>query len=124
MKKGKRVLLVLLAVLLVLGVAVFLALPRPVTVEEPNPDLSALADGQYTSSCENGFVAATVRVTVAGGAIEKVEILEHRNGLGAPAEGVADAVTAGQSLDVDAVAGATFSSKTILKAVENALQGT
>lgn len=122
MKKGKKIGLVLLAVVVVLGAVVFFALPRRVPVENPNLDLAALPDGVYTGSCENGLVVATVRVTVANGAIAGMEILEHRNGMGKAGEAVLDQVAQIQSLDVDAVAGATVSSNTLLKAVENALQ--
>ena len=69
------------------------------------------------------LVAAQVRVTVADGAIRRIEILHHENGRGKPAEAVLDRVIAAQSLRVDAVSGATSSSKVLLKAVENALRG-
>ena len=121
MAKDKKVLLVLLAAVVALGVAVFMALPRRVPVENANSTLSALPDGAYTGSCENGLVLATVRVTVEQGAIAGIEILEHRNGMGQAGEAVLERVVLAQSLDVDAVAGATASSNTLLKAVENAL---
>ena len=53
--------------------------------------------------------------------LPSVHILEHNNGRGQAAESIVDRVTSSQSIEVDAVSGATFSSQTILKAVENAL---
>lgn len=121
-KKHKLVLLMVLATVAVLGVAVFLALPKPVAVSQPYPTLATVPDGSYTGSCDNGLVAATVQVTVAGHAITEIQILEHRTGTGKPAEVITGQVVAAQNLAVDKVAGATMSSATILKAIENALQ--
>ena len=86
-------------------------------------DLSKVPDGVYVGSQDAVLVAAEVRVTVADGAIRRIEILRHENGRGKPAEGVLDRVMAAQSLRVDAVSGATSSSKVLLKALENALRG-
>lgn len=86
-------------------------------------DLATVPDGAYVGSQDAVLVAAEVRVTVADGAIRRIEILRHENGRGKPAEAVLDRVIAAQSLRVDAVSGATSSSKVLLKAVENALRG-
>ena len=53
--------------------------------------------------------------------ITKVDLIGHQNGLGSDAETIVDAVVEQQSVEVDAILGATASSQTILKAVENAL---
>jgi uncharacterized protein with FMN-binding domain len=53
--------------------------------------------------------------------IKKIEIVRHLNGQGKPAEVIPDRVIEMQSLDVDIISGATYSSKVILKAIENAL---
>lgn len=86
-------------------------------------DLSVIPDGTYTGECNVDFIYAKVEVTVEGGAIKAVDILEHKNERGAPAEAIADAIVKEQRLDVDAVTGATNSSRVIKKAVENALAG-
>ena len=52
----------------------------------------------------------------------KITILQHDNGLGSTAESIVNDVVQEQSLDIDAVSGATVSSKCILKAVENAIE--
>ena len=69
------------------------------------------------------FVYAKVQVTVRNGAITAIDIREHKNGRGEPAELVADRMIQEQKIDVDIVSGATSSSIVIKKAVENALRG-
>lgn len=85
-------------------------------------ELARVADGTYTGEYDVGFVCARVEVTVAGGVITDVRILEHKNGRGGPAEAVAGAIVAQQRIGVDAVTGATNSSTVLKKAVENALR--
>ncbi len=85
-------------------------------------DAADVADGVYTGEYDVGFVYARVRVTVHGGVLEQVEILEHKNGRGAPAESVIQAMTERQSVYVDTVSGATNSSLVLEKAAENALR--
>lgn len=109
------------SLVLVLLAVVAINLPRPQLVSNATFNLAALADGAYTGACNNGLVSAKVEVAVQDHAIADVRILEHRNGMGKAAESIVDTVTAQQSLEVDTVSGATLSSQTILKAIENAL---
>ena len=53
--------------------------------------------------------------------IKEIKLLEHNNDRGASAESILDHMVEKQRTDVDAVTGATNSSKVIRKAVENAL---
>ncbi|MGC9311856.1 MAG: FMN-binding protein [Sediminispirochaetaceae bacterium] len=91
------------------------------TVVFTDPQLQDLEDGLYTGEFEKGLVAAEVEVQVRDHAIEAIEILRHDNGRGRKAERIVDDVITRQSLQVDVISGATYSSKVILKAVENAL---
>lgn len=84
-------------------------------------DFSQVADGVYIGDCDVEFIYAKVQVTVENGKATDIQILEHRNERGAPAETIIDAVLQEQSLSVDTVSGATNSSRVILKAVENAV---
>ncbi|MGI5840051.1 MAG: FMN-binding protein [bacterium] len=86
-------------------------------------DLTKISDGVYSGSYKVFPVAAQVRVTVAGHRITGIEMVEHKNGRGAAAEVIPAKVTEAQSLQVEAVSGATYSSKVILKAIEAALGG-
>jgi uncharacterized protein with FMN-binding domain len=86
-------------------------------------DLAALEDGTYTSSYSVFPVSAKVSVTVKDHRITAINLIEHKNGQGAPAEAIPGKVLEAQSLQVDSISGATYSSKVILKAIENALLG-
>ena len=84
-------------------------------------DLTKVEDGVYEGQCDTGVVRARVQVTVRDHQLESIELLEHENGRGAPAEALLDQMVQEQTTAVDAVSGATCSSKVIRKAVENAL---
>ena len=86
-----------------------------------NVNVSKVADGTYTGSYEVLWVSAEVELTVKNHRIEGIKLVEHKNGRGTPAEILPSKVVEAQSLEVDMVAGATSSSKVILKAIENAL---
>jgi len=83
------------------------------------PDLSSKADGVYPGS----FFNVILDVTVKNFYITRIDIIEHYHSpVGKNAEKIIDKIIQKQSLDVDTVTGATMSSRSILKAVENALQ--
>lgn len=123
--KKKRALPIVLGIVgllvLAVAVAVVLNLPKEQPVSNKAYNLAQLSDGRYRGRCDNGLVKAEVEVEVKDHTIVHIDILAHENGLGAPAEPIVETVVAKQSLELDAVAGATYSSNTILKAVEDAL---
>jgi len=83
------------------------------------PDLTKKADGVYHGNYFNVWLD----VTVANHRVTKIDITEHYHSpVGKNAEKIIDKIIQKQSLDVDVVTGATMSSQSILKAVENALQ--
>lgn len=84
-------------------------------------DLSKVPDGKYTGACDVVYVGAEVSVTVKDNKIVDIILLKHKTGKGKPGEAVTAKVLKEQSLQVDTVAGATNSSKVILKSIENAL---
>lgn len=124
-KRNKRVLLVALgalAILLAVGLtAMGQVVKRAKGLPVSSPSLSTVADGLYLGEYAIEPVQVKVLVEVAGGKLQSVEILSHVNGLGRAAEALAKTLVEKQSLEVDAVAGATVSSKCIVKAVEAAL---
>jgi uncharacterized protein with FMN-binding domain len=79
-------------------------------------------DGTYEGDQSNVPVTAKVRVTVKEGRITDIELLGHSHGPGHGADEILDRVMAQQSLKVDAITGATYSSKVVLKAIEKALK--
>jgi uncharacterized protein with FMN-binding domain len=84
-------------------------------------DLSQVADGVYTGSCHVFPVTAEVKVAVEDHRISSIELTKHINGRGSKAEVIPSRVVEAQTLTVDAVSGATYSSMIILRAIENAL---
>ncbi len=84
-------------------------------------DIAAVSDGTYTGTGSD----VTVEVTVSGGQITEIVVLEHDytpdyfdKAEGATIARIRDA----QSIEVDAVSGATVSSLGIIEAVFNALK--
>ncbi len=132
MKKRYKVLLVTAVILIILGITVAIvgkSMLAKITEELESlkledissPDLSMLDDGTYAGSFGNAAVAAVVEVTIGDHRIERIVLVDHRNGKGQAAEAILGTVIERQSLEVDVIAGATYSSLTILKAVEDAL---
>ena len=84
-------------------------------------DLAAAEDGIYIGSYSAFPVSAEVRVTIKNHIIIDIELLKHDNGQGQGAEIIPEKVIEAQSLKVDSVSGATYSSKVILKAIQDAI---
>jgi len=86
-------------------------------------DLSKVADGSYVGEFSYSNTTCRVEVVVGNHRIEAVNILENGStDYAKKAEGVVEKVIAGQKTNVDAVSGATTTSKALLKAVEAALE--
>ena len=127
-QRNKAVLIVILA-LLVIGlfagglylkfISDYKAKVAALTFDEI--DLTKVEDGVYEGQCDTGIVRVRVQVTIRNHQLESIELLEHENGRGTPAEAILDQMVQNQTTAVDAVSGATCSSKVIRKAVENAL---
>lgn len=122
---GKRIIIILVViVLLVLCVkfgADFLTKRTLKKVKVNEVSISQLADGEYEGAAQIKPVSAKVNVRVENGKIADIEIKDHMTGLGKNGEKIVDQIINKQSLDVDAISGATQSSVTITKAVEDAL---
>lgn len=121
-RKLRPVFWIILVVLLIAVIFIMMNIPKKQQVSDSGFDLSQLSDGLYEGECSNGLVYVKLEVTLKDHIITKIDVLEHRNGMGQSAEGIVDTVIAEQSIEVDDVSQATFSSQTILKAVENALK--
>lgn len=120
--------MIVLCTLILLGVGISLAF-RQVESNLLNlialPVLQAmplsLADGTYEGSYSTFPIKVRVQVHVLDQRIQVISLLEHRNGQGEAAEAILKTIVANQSLAIDTVSGATYSSIVILKAVEQAL---
>lgn len=93
-------------------------------LEISNIDISKVKDGVYEGVSDLQIVTAKVKVTVEQGKITKIDILEHKHGPSKKygADGIVNTIIEKQSLDVDAISGASGSSKVMRKAVEDALK--
>ena len=88
-----------------------------------NIDVSQIADGEYEGESTFGSYTYQVRVTVSNHEITNIEDLEPRDSIYVQyATGVFSRIIDKQTPDVDAVSGATTTSKAFMKAVENALK--
>ncbi|SDM52505.1 FMN-binding protein [Acetanaerobacterium elongatum] len=85
-------------------------------------NLADVPDGSYKGQYDADIIGAKVAVTVKDGKIIDIQLTEHKNERGASAEAVIPEIINEQRVDVDAVTGATNSSKVIEKAVEDALK--
>ena len=104
------------------GLSSFSTYRSQVLALNPYAEIGNVSNGTYIGECDAGYIYVKVRVTVQGGRMTDIALLEHRNEHGTPAEAIIERVLQQQSLQVDRVSGATNSSKVILQAVENALK--
>ena len=100
----------------------FALLLRPQMLKIGMVDLNEISDGDYIGVCQNKILIAVVKVYVENHEITNIEILEHKASYMEQAKTIAGKVCAEQKLEVDAITGATFTSNTVLKAIENALK--
>jgi len=87
---------------------------------EGNPEVSGYTAGTYTAQAKGNNGDVKVEVEFSADAIVKVTVTEHQEtaGLSDPAiEKIPERIVEGQTLNVDAVSGATNTSNAILEAV-------
>lgn len=123
----KKIILLFVGIAVVAVIAIVLLIGKMgddlealVTADIAEIDLDQVPDGTYRGNYSAFPVIVTLDVTVVDHVITAIDIIEHQNGQGAPAEAILADVIAEQSLQVDSIAGATYSSKVILLAIENA----
>lgn len=92
---------------------------QAITIREP--DLTQLEDGEYVGIHDVDFIRAKVKVEVKDHRFQTIKILEHYNDRGKKADVLPEKIVEQQRVTIDAVSGATNSSKVIQKAVEKAL---
>ena len=89
-----------------------------------NIDFSNYGDGIYQGLYYyKDQIGAKVEVYLSDGKVEEIILIEHVYGLGGKAESIVDRVILEQTVEVDYISGATTSSKVILLAIENAMEG-
>jgi len=86
-------------------------------------DSAKLVDGTYEGSDRGGPNKAVVEVTIKDNSIVNIQIIQHQAWRGVKAEEtIVDRIIAQQSTRVDAVSGATNSSRVIMNAVQRAIE--
>lgn len=83
----------------------------------------AWTDGVYVGTAKGHNGPVTLEVTVEGGKIVDIKVLEHKETpfLSDAGFAVINAIIEKQSTDVNTVTGATYTSKAVIEAVKNAL---
>ena len=126
--KLKKIGLVVLVIIIIIGVGFTIFMKKTdenfkalLATSIQDVDLTALSDGFYTGAYSVFPIDVVVTVEVKTQKIVNITLDKHVNGQGKPAEVIIDSVISQQSLDVDTISGATYSSKVILKAIEKAL---
>ncbi|MBO6163447.1 MAG: FMN-binding protein [Lachnospiraceae bacterium] len=91
--------------------------------EKQAVDASEYADGMFTGTGEGFEGPLTVRVTLKAGRITEVKLLDWEDDepFITNASRILESIKSANSTDVDVISGATFSSRGILEAVNNAL---
>lgn len=127
MKKVLMILGAIFGLIIIIGAVFLLRAQHMVNairdIEIEHVDLNEVADGVYYGEFSEFLVAVELGVTVRDHQITKIEIIKQRSGPGYEALETIDRIIAVPSPKVDAVTGATGSSKSIVIAVENALSG-
>ncbi|MDR2631548.1 MAG: FMN-binding protein [Spirochaetaceae bacterium] len=114
--------LIMTVVLLLLGVSCAVNFAA---IQAEMPELSRKADGTYRGeyALSGTPVKVTLDVRLQDAKVTGIELVKHVcSPIGKKAEKITERIIEQQSLQVDAVSGATGSSKAILKAVEAALK--
>ncbi len=84
-------------------------------------EISRIPDGSYNGYFKQFPIEVELTTTVKDGKITAINIRKHVTGQGQVAENITSDVIKEQSLEVDMITGATYSSLVILKAVEDSL---
>ena len=99
-------------------------------------DMNRLQDGSYEGECQTGLVQVRLRagglqcgiqphwlrLRIQNAAIQRIELLQHDNGMGKDAERILEDIQKQNSTVVDDVSSATISSRAIRMAAQNALK--
>lgn len=90
-----------------------------VRIDEIYPE--SIPDGTYHGFTDAGPIIVDLSVTVKSGRIKGIDLVRHVNGRGNAASEIIYDVIENQSLKIDMISGATYSSKVILDTIEQAL---
>jgi uncharacterized protein with FMN-binding domain len=125
-KKRGKIFIALIVFVFVTGYAAYFIIERNLNgldeVVITPIDFSTVEDGEYQGKYSAFPVSVTVDVSVIDHRITKIKIIEHNNGQGGDAEAIIEEIIRVQSLDVDVISGATYSSQVIKLAIADAFK--
>lgn len=128
MKTRYKVLIGIAMVILLIMIAMIIAfnnieknLSHLADIDITEPEMNTISDGTYRGSYSAFPVSAIVDVTAQNSKIIEIRIVKHVHGQGSEAEVITDDVISRQSVNVESISGATYSSKVILLAIQDAL---
>lgn len=125
MKMVLRITLIVIVLLISIGFITYKIidnnLKNLLTREIESINITEIDDGIYQGKYEVFPVSVELNVEVKDHQIIEIDILKHDNGQGKPAESIINSVIEQNSIDVDVISGASYSSRTILQAISNAL---
>jgi uncharacterized protein with FMN-binding domain len=122
-KIARSSIFVLLVLSVCFGIMGSLNLNRLRSMEINNPDLMDIDDGIYNGEFNDGAGIYTVEVDVSNHRISQVSMQTERKSVYVNyARPITDRIVKKQTVNVDAITGATTTSKCIMKAAENALK--
>lgn len=125
MKMVLRITLIVIVLLISIGFITYKIidnnLKNLLTLEIKSINITEIDDGIYRGKYEVFPVRVELNVEVKDHQIIEIDILKHDNGQGKPAESIINSVIEQNSIDVDVISGASYSSRTILQAISNAL---
>lgn len=129
MQKLRPLLYLLAAILLTIGFGVILShytweefRDQIEAIEIEEIDLTTVGDGIFVGSYDANLIRAQVRVKVLNHRIVTIEIIEHHHANAKAAEQIIDWIVESQTIEVDGVAGASYSVRVIQAAILNALR--
>lgn len=129
MSRRRKVILIIVAVIVILAAAAAAMMTivgrNQKAVDETvieDIDLTRVPDGTFTGKYNAFPVIVEIEVTVRDHVMTGIDLIKHMNGQGGGADVIPEKVVQAQSLLVDTISGATFSSKVILLAIRDALQ--
>lgn len=98
-------------------------LQKLLAAEIKEVNISNIPDGTYTGKYQAFPIEVEVKVILKDHKITGIDLVKHTTGKGQAAEVIPSKVVEAQSLKVDTISGATYSSKVILLAIQDALGG-
>lgn len=125
MKKAKEFLALLLTLVMLFSLTACAGKTSPAGGESKPQAAGAYKPGTYTATAQGNNGEIKVSVTFSADAITEVKVVEHKEtaGIGDTAiETISGKIVKGQSLNVDAVSGATNTSKALLEAVKDCVK--